>query len=209
SRRSTAGICTDRHDFRTLLRDGSRPSLGSRRQGLCRNRGSGRAALRYRSSRDCRVRCAQRLRRVRGAVHHWRLPRHEGLDGVLCFNFRADRVREILTALLDPDFSAFPRRRAIDIAAAAGMTESGQQLNALMQAIFPSRALPNVLGQLVSAAGRTQLRMAETEKDPHVTYFLNGGREDQYTGEDRIKVPSPKVATYDLQPEMSAPELTD
>ena len=130
-------------------------------------------------------------------------------DGVLCFNFRADRVREILTALLDPDFSAFPRRRAIDIAAAAGMTEYGQQLNALMQAIFPSRALPNVLGQVVSAAGRTQLRMAETEKYPHVTYFLNGGREDQYPGEDRIMVPSPKVATYDLQPEMSAPELTD
>ncbi len=130
-------------------------------------------------------------------------------DGVLCFNFRADRVREILTALLDPDFSAFPRRRAIDIAAAAGMTEYSEQLNALMQAIFPSQALPNVLGQVVSAAGRTQLRMAETEKYPHVTYFLNGGREEQYPGEDRLMVPSPKVATYDLQPEMSAPELTD
>lgn len=130
-------------------------------------------------------------------------------DGVLCFNFRADRVREILTALLDPDFSAFPRRRAIDMAAAAGMTEYSQQLKPLMQAIFPSQALANVLGQVVSAAGRTQLRMAETEKYPHVTYFLNGGREDQYPGEDRIMVPSPKVATYDLQPEMSAPELTD
>ena len=78
-----------------------------------------------------------------------------------------------------------------------------------MQAIFPSHALANELGQVVSAAGRTQLRIAETEKYPHVTYFLNGGREDRYPGEDRIMVPSPKVATYDLQPEMSAPELTD
>jgi 2,3-bisphosphoglycerate-independent phosphoglycerate mutase len=89
------------------------------------------------------------------------------------------------------------------------MTEYSQQLKPLMQAIFPSQALANVLGQVVSAAGRTQLRIAETEKYPHVTYFLNGGREDQYPGEDRIMVPSPKVATYDLQPEMSAPELTE
>ncbi len=66
-----------------------------------------------------------------------------------------------------------------------------------------------MLGEVVAAAGRTQLRMAETEKYPHVTYFLNGGKEAPYPGEDRIMVPSPKVATYDLQPEMSAPELTD
>jgi 2,3-bisphosphoglycerate-independent phosphoglycerate mutase len=114
-------------------------------------------------------------------------------DGVLCFNFRADRVREILSALLDSDIFAFRRRRAIDIAAAAGMTEYSQQLKPLMQAIFPSQALANVLGQVVSAAGRTQLRIAETEKYPHVTYFLNGGREDQYPGEDRIMVSSSKV----------------
>ena len=69
--------------------------------------------------------------------------------------------------------------------------------------------MPNILGEVVADAGRTQLRMAETEKYPHVTYFLNGGREEPYPGEDRIMVPSPKVATYDLQPEMSAPELTD
>jgi 2,3-bisphosphoglycerate-independent phosphoglycerate mutase len=67
----------------------------------------------------------------------------------------------------------------------------------------------NILGEVAAAAGRTQLRMAETEKYPHVTYFLNGGREEPYAGEERIMVPSPKVATYDLQPEMSAPELTD
>jgi 2,3-bisphosphoglycerate-independent phosphoglycerate mutase len=78
-----------------------------------------------------------------------------------------------------------------------------------MGTIFPPQNLANVLGEVVADAGRTQLRMAETEKYPHVTYFLNGGREEQYSGEDRIMVPSPKVATYDLQPEMSAPELTE
>jgi len=130
-------------------------------------------------------------------------------DGVLCFNFRADRVREILMALLDPAFSAFPRRRTVHFAVAAGMTHYSENLDAFMQPIFPPQALSNVLGEVVAAAGRTQLRIAETEKYPHVTYFLNGGREDSYPGEDRIMVPSPKVATYDVQPEMSAPELTD
>ncbi|MGB8577251.1 MAG: 2,3-bisphosphoglycerate-independent phosphoglycerate mutase, partial [Pseudolabrys sp.] len=130
-------------------------------------------------------------------------------DGVLCFNFRPDRVREILTALLDPDFLAFPRRRALRFAAAVGMAHYGQRLDVLMQTIFPAQAFPNVLGQVVAKAGRTQLRIAETEKYPHVTYFLNGGREDRYPGEDRIMVSSPKVATYDLQPEMSAPEVTE
>ncbi len=130
-------------------------------------------------------------------------------DGVLCFNFRADRVREILAALLDPAFTGFPRRRAIRFAAAAGMSEYSTELNALLETIFQTQALTKVLGEVVAGAGRTQLRMAETEKYPHVTYFLNGGREEPYAGEDRIMVPSPKVATYDLQPEMSAPELTD
>jgi 2,3-bisphosphoglycerate-independent phosphoglycerate mutase len=88
------------------------------------------------------------------------------------------------------------------------MAEYSDELNKRMQTIFPPQTFPHILGEVVSAAGRTQLRMAETEKYPHVTYFLNGGREEPYTGEDRIMVPSPKVATYDLQPEMSAPELT-
>jgi 2,3-bisphosphoglycerate-independent phosphoglycerate mutase len=130
-------------------------------------------------------------------------------DGVLCFNFRADRVREILAAMLDSAFSAFSRKRFIRFAAAVGMAEYSDELDKLMGTIFPPQNLANVLGEVVADAGRTQLRMAETEKYPHVTYFLNGGREEQYTGEDRIMVPSPKVATYDLQPEMSAPELTD
>jgi 2,3-bisphosphoglycerate-independent phosphoglycerate mutase len=130
-------------------------------------------------------------------------------DGLLCFNFRADRVREMLTALLDPAFSAFPRPRTVRFAAAVGMTDYSEELNRYLQTMFPPQSLPNVLGQVVADAGRTQLRMAETEKYPHVTYFLNGGEEARYPGEDRIMVPSPKVATYDLQPEMSAPELTD
>ena len=130
-------------------------------------------------------------------------------DGILCFNFRADRVRELLGVILNPPaFSNFGRR-AVQFAAAIGMTQYSEELDAFMQTIFPPQTLPNILGEVTAAAGRTQLRMAETEKYPHVTYFLNGGEEDQYPGEDRIMVPSPKVATYDLQPEMSAPELTD
>jgi 2,3-bisphosphoglycerate-independent phosphoglycerate mutase len=129
-------------------------------------------------------------------------------DGVLCFNFRADRVREILGALLDPQFSGFPRGRTVSFAVAVGMAPYSKHLDTFMQPIFPQQDLTNVLGEVVAASGRTQLRMAETEKYPHVTYFLNGGREEPYRGEDRIMVPSPKVATYDLQPEMSAAELT-
>ena len=131
-------------------------------------------------------------------------------DGVLCFNFRSDRVREILSVILDPpEGSGFARRSNIAIAAAVGMTHYSEELDALMQSIFPPQSFPNILGEIVAAAGRTQLRMAETEKYPHVTYFLNGGREEPYDGEARIMVPSPKVATYDMKPEMSAPELTD
>ena len=130
-------------------------------------------------------------------------------DGVLCFNFRADRVREILGAMLDPDFAGFPRRRLVRFAAAVGMTQYSEELDKRMATIFQPQTLAHILGEVVAESGRTQLRMAETEKYAHVTYFLNGGREEPYAGEDRIMVPSPKVATYDLQPEMSAPELTE
>ena len=95
-------------------------------------------------------------------------------DGILCFNFRADRVREILGAMLDPQFSAFSRKRVIRFAAAVGMAEYSAELDKLMDAIFPPQDLANVLGEVVANVGRTQLRMAETEKYPHVTYFLNG-----------------------------------
>jgi 2,3-bisphosphoglycerate-independent phosphoglycerate mutase len=89
------------------------------------------------------------------------------------------------------------------------MTQYSEALDKLMATIFPPQTFTNILGAVVADAGRKQLRMAETEKYPHVTYFLNGGHEEPYAGEDRIMVQSPKVATYDLQPEMSAPELTD
>ena len=129
-------------------------------------------------------------------------------DGILCFNFRADRVRELLDALLQPAFEGFERPRVPRFAAALGMTAYSAALAPRMAVLFETQNLDRVLGEVVAAAGRTQLRTAESEKYPHVTYFLNGGREAPYPGEERILVPSPKVTTYDLQPEMSAPELT-
>ncbi len=128
-------------------------------------------------------------------------------DGLLSFNFRADRIRELVAALLDPAFAGFARA-PIRFAAAIGMTRYSDELAPLIGAIFPPHDMAGLLGEAVSAAGRRQLRLAETEKYPHVTYFMNGGREQPFPGEERVLVPSPKVATYDLQPEMSAPELT-
>ena len=129
-------------------------------------------------------------------------------DGLVSFNFRADRVREILAALVDPAFRGFARSKTVAFAACVGMTHYSSELTPFLSTIFAPQNLSNVLGAVVAGAGKRQLRMAETEKYPHVTYFLNGGEEAVYPGEDRIMVPSPKVATYDLQPEMSAPELT-
>jgi 2,3-bisphosphoglycerate-independent phosphoglycerate mutase len=130
-------------------------------------------------------------------------------DGVLMCNFRADRVREILTALLDADFRGFARERTVRFAAALGLTEYSTDLNRFVDTVFPPIDLKETFGEVVSQAGLTQLRIAETEKYAHVTFFFNGGREEEFAGESRILIPSPKVATYDLQPEMSAPEVTD
>lgn len=130
-------------------------------------------------------------------------------DGLLCFNFRADRAREILGALLDPDFDGFERATRPQFAVAVGMTQYSTVLDKFLTTLFPPQPMAHLLGQVAAAAGRTQLRLAETEKYAHVTYFLNGGEEAPNPGEDRVMVPSPKVATYDLQPEMSAAELTD
>ena len=130
-------------------------------------------------------------------------------DGVFMANFRADRARQILSALLDPDFDGFDRPRAVNFAVALGMSEISGRHNRWMDTLFPPEVPANVLGAAVADAGLKQLRIAETEKYAHVTFFLNGGREAPFAGEERILVPSPKVATYDLQPEMSAPELTD
>ena len=137
---------------------------------------------------------------------------YEGMedgDGILMFNFRSDRAREILASLVDPDFEGFERSRKIAFAARLGMTEYSVDLNKYIDAMFPQRPLKNILGQLIAEAGRTQLRIAETEKYAHVTFFFNGGEEQIFPGEERILIPSPKVATYDLKPEMSAPEVTD
>jgi 2,3-bisphosphoglycerate-independent phosphoglycerate mutase len=130
-------------------------------------------------------------------------------DGLVIANFRADRVREIGAALLDPDFGGFARRKQVTFAAALGLVEYSAELNCFLQTLFPPENLEETFGEVVSRAGLNQLRIAETEKYAHVTFFFNGGRETIFAGEERILVPSPKVATYDLQPEMSAPEVTD
>lgn len=130
-------------------------------------------------------------------------------DGVLMANFRADRARQILSALLWPAFDGFARPRIVSFAAAVGLTEYSQAHNKFMSVMFPAESGAHTLGQIISEAGLKQLRIAETEKYAHVTFFLNGGVEQEFPGEERILIPSPKVATYDLQPEMSAPEVTD
>lgn len=137
---------------------------------------------------------------------------YEGLkdsDGILCANFRSDRVREILSALLLPGFSEFEKPDRPRLAMAVGMVSYGGELDGVMHTLFPPQSLADGLCETVSKAGRTQIHMAETEKYPHVTYFLNGGREASFASETRIVVPSPRVATYDLQPSMSAPELLE
>src|SRR3990167_1942268 len=129
-------------------------------------------------------------------------------DGIFMANFRADRVRQILTALLDPAFKEF-KKTAPQFVDALGVTEYSETLNKWIKTLFHSASFPNVLGEVISERGLKQLRIAETEKYAHVTFFFNGGREEVFPGEDRILIPSPQVATYDLKPEMSAFELTD
>ena len=137
---------------------------------------------------------------------------YEGMadgDGLIMANFRADRARQIMTALLDPAFDGFARARYVRFAAASGMSSYSESLDRLAETMFPPQQVADGLGAVVSRAGLRQLRVAETEKYAHVTFFLNGGEEREMPGEERVLVPSPKVATYDLQPEMSAPEVTD
>ncbi len=129
-------------------------------------------------------------------------------DGVLMANFRADRAREILAALLDPAFDGFRRGRVVRFAAAAGMVEYSEAHNRWLDTLFPGVDIQDTLGEVVAKSGLKQLRIAETEKYAHVTFFLNGGREAVFDGEERILIPSPQVATYDLKPEMSAFEVT-
>jgi len=130
-------------------------------------------------------------------------------DGLFCLNFRADRAREILAALAQPHFVDYDTGPRPDWAALLGMVEYSTAHSAYFATAFPKRDLVNTLGEWVSMHGLTQFRLAETEKYPHVTFFLNGGREAAFPGETRAMPPSPKVATYDLQPEMSSVAVAD
>ena len=130
-------------------------------------------------------------------------------DGLLMANFRADRAREILSALTDPGFDGFVRSRQPMFADQLGMVSYSAALDARIDALFPVIPLQQTLGEVVSQAGLRQLRIAETEKYAHVTFFLNGGDEAVFEGEDRILVPSPRLTTYDLAPEMSAGDVTE
>lgn len=129
-------------------------------------------------------------------------------DSVVFMNFRADRARELTRAFVREDFDGFLRPRTIRLASFVTLTEYAADLPVTAIAYAP-QSMANTLPEVVAAHGRKQLRIAETEKYAHVTFFLNGGREQAFVGEERILIPSPKVATYDLQPEMSCPELTD
>ena len=130
-------------------------------------------------------------------------------DGFFCLNFRADRAREILRAIGEPGFAEFDIGARPAWSALLGMVDYSAQHDTFMTAAYPKRAVVNTLGEWVAKQGLTQFHLAETEKYPHVTFFLNGGKEAPWEGEDRFMPKSPKVATYDLQPEMSAEEVTD
>ena len=130
-------------------------------------------------------------------------------DGVFFVNFRADRARELLSAIGDPDFDAFDTGTRPKLATMLGMVDYSTRHDTYMTAAYPKQQIVNTLGAWVAQHGGTQFRLAETEKYPHVTFFLNGGKETPEIGEDREMPQSPKVATYDLQPEMSAPAVSD
>lgn len=130
-------------------------------------------------------------------------------DGFFCLNFRADRAREILLAIGEDAFAGFDRGRRPHWAAILGMVDYSTTHDAFMAAAYPKRPVVNTIGAWVASKGLRQFRLAETEKYPHVTFFLSGGREAPEPGEDRYMAPSPRVATYDLKPEMSADEVGD
>jgi 2,3-bisphosphoglycerate-independent phosphoglycerate mutase len=128
-------------------------------------------------------------------------------DAVVFMNFRADRAREITRAFVDEEFSSFERKTRPQLAGFVMLTEYAASIKAPVA--YAPEGLTNTLGEYLAKLGKTQLRIAETEKYAHVTFFFSGGREEPYPGEQRILIPSPQVATYDLQPEMSAPQVTD
>ncbi len=129
-------------------------------------------------------------------------------DSVIFFNFRPDRAREITRTFVDPDFTGFERKKGFFPLNYVCMTQYDAEMPNVAVAFGPE-ALTNTLGEYLSAQGKTQLRIAETQKYAHVTFFFNGGEEKQYEGEDRILVDSPKISTFDLMPEMSAPQVSE
>jgi 2,3-bisphosphoglycerate-independent phosphoglycerate mutase len=127
-------------------------------------------------------------------------------DAVICFNFRTDRCREITMALTQTDFHEYNMHKLnLHYVTMTNYDDTFQNVRVM----YDKQNLSLTLGELVSSVGKNQIRIAETEKYPHVTFFFNGGREEPFSNEKRILVASPKVATYDLQPEMSAPEITE
>ncbi len=131
----------------------------------------------------------------------------EAGDALFFMNFRADRARQLAQAINDDDFDAFDRGNRVQPGSFVSLTEYSAALD--IPKAFPTEPLENVMGQYIADKGFRQLRLAETEKYAHVTFFFNGGTEDMFEGEDRIMVPSPEVSTYDLKPEMSAAQVTD
>jgi 2,3-bisphosphoglycerate-independent phosphoglycerate mutase len=134
------------------------------------------------------------------------VPLEDG-DTVFFMNFRADRAREISRSFVEKDFSEFDKGKHIELSTFVTLTQYAESIDA--PAAYPPVPLVNVMGDWLAQHNKTQLRISETEKYAHVTFFYSGGREDLYAGEERILIPSPKVATYDLQPEMNSAELTD
>jgi len=128
-------------------------------------------------------------------------------DVVIFMNFRSDRARQITRPFIEPDFDGFERAANPKLGSFVSLTEYNSEFD--VPVAYPAERLKNVFGEYIAQHGLRQLRLAETEKYAHVTFFFNGGVETPYEGEDRILVKSPMVATYDLQPEMSAPEVTD
>ncbi len=143
------------------------------------------------------------------SIHSASLPTADMHDNdvVVFMNFRADRARQLTRTLTDPAFNNFPRKHYPKLASFVTLSSYGDEFD--VPAAFTPTSIQNCFGEYISKLGLKQLRIAETEKYAHVTYFFNGGQEQPFVGEERIMVPSPKVATYDLKPEMNAFELTD
>ncbi|MCW8908762.1 MAG: 2,3-bisphosphoglycerate-independent phosphoglycerate mutase [Sedimenticola sp.] len=128
-------------------------------------------------------------------------------DAVLFMNYRSDRARQLTRSFIEPEFDGFERERVPALSSFVSLTEYSKEFD--IPVAFPPERLDNVFGEYIANLGLRQLRLAETEKYAHVTFFFNGGREEVFEGEDRVLIPSPKVETYDLKPEMSAPQVTD